>query len=555
MAERRFIQLSDEVVRPQLTGVELLHDPLLNKGTAFTVEERERLGLVGLLPPRVSTIEQQEQRILDNYGKKSSDLEKYIFLLSLQDRNKTLFYRVILNHLEEMMPIIYTPTVGRACQLFGHIYRRARGIYIALHHRGKIREILRNWPDGDIRVIVITDGERILGLGDLGANGMGIPIGKLSLYTACAGIHPCLTLPVTLDVGTNNDELLNDPLYLGTPQRRITGVAYDELVDEFISAAQEIFPRALIQFEDFAGHNAFRLLAHYRDRICTFNDDIQGTAAVALTGLYSAMRLKQQKLSDQVFLFYGAGQAGTGIGSLLVSALTAEGLSEEEARRHIWLFDVHGLIHGGRRDLLEHQRPFAHDHPPCAILSEAIRDLRPSALIGVSGCPNQFTREIIEKMAHLHQRPILFALSNPTSKAECTAEQAYAFSKGKAIFASGSPFPPCAVDGQTFVPGQSNNAYIFPGVGLGVVISGARRITDEMFFESAKVLAGLVAEEDLAKGCLFPPLRKIREVSAQIAAAVAAVAYRRDLAAEPRPADLLAFARSNQYQPTYKKYL
>lgn len=536
-------------------GVDLLHDPVLNKGTSFTQAERQALGLRGLLPSRPANLGEQVRRALENVRRKTSDIEKYLALVSLQDRNETLFYRVVMDNLEEMMPLIYTPTVGQACQEYGHIFRRPRGLFISAHDRGEIKALLQNWPYADVGIIVVTDGERILGLGDLGANGMGIPVGKLSLYTACAGIAPTRCLPVMLDVGTNNKTLLADPLYLGWREPRLRGQAYDELVDEFMSAAQMLFPRACIQFEDFGNTNAFRLLRRYREQACTFNDDIQGTASVALAGVYSALRLTGRKLTDQRFLFLGAGEAGVGIGDLIVEALRAEGVPEAEARRLCWFVDSTGLVVQSRTDLAEHKLPYAHEHAPVKDLLEAVEALRPTALIGVSGMPHTFTQPVIEAMARLNERPIIFALSNPTSKAECTAEEAYGWSGGRAIYASGSPFPPVTLNGQTFVPGQGNNSYIFPGVGLGVLVSGAQRVTDEMFFVAAHTLADLVTEADLAQGRIYPALTRIREVSAAIAAAVAEVAYARGLTPLPRPANLPAQVRAQMYEPEYVDFV
>lgn len=536
-------------------GVDLLHDPVLNKGTSYTQAERQALGLRGLLPSRPANLGEQVRRALENVRRKTSDIEKYLALVSLQDRNETLFYRVVMDNLEEMMPLIYTPTVGQACQEYGHIFRRPRGLFISAHDRGEIKALLQNWPYADVGIIVVTDGERILGLGDLGANGMGIPVGKLSLYTACAGIAPTRCLPVMLDVGTNNKTLLADPLYLGWREPRLRGQAYDELVDEFMSAAQMLFPRACIQFEDFGNTNAFRLLRRYREQACTFNDDIQGTASVALAGVYSALRLTGRALTEQRFLFLGAGEAGVGIGDLIVEALRAEGLPEAQARRLCWFVDSTGLVVNGRTDLAAHKLPYAHEHAPVKDLLEAVEALRPTALIGVSGMPHTFTQPVIEAMARLNERPIIFALSNPTSKAECTAEEAYGWSGGRAIYASGSPFPPVTFNGQMFVPGQGNNSYIFPGVGLGVLVSGAQRVTDEMFFVAARTLADLVTEADLAQGRIYPALIRIREVSAAIAAAVAEVAYARDLTPLPRPANLPAQVRAQMYEPEYVDFV
>jgi malate dehydrogenase (oxaloacetate-decarboxylating)(NADP+) len=537
------------------TGVALLRDPALNKGTAFTEKEREVRGLRGLLPPRVHTMEEQVMRTLENFRRKPNDIEKYIFMISLQDRNKTLFYRVVLDHIEEMMPIIYTPTVGQACLEYGHIFRRPRGIFISAKDRGRMPELLRNWPYQDIRIIVVTDGERILGLGDLGADGMGIPVGKLALYTACAGIHHSLSLPVTLDVGTENDALLNDPLYIGLRQRRLRGAAFDDFVEEFMVSVAEVFPRALVQFEDFGNINAFRLLERYRERLCTFNDDIQGTAAVTLAGLYSALRITGGRLREQKFLFLGAGEAGLGIADLTVSAMAAEGLSAEEARERCWFVDSKGLVVKSRSDLTGHKLRYAHDHEFVPDFLGAVEALQPTAIIGVSGRFQGFTQPILEAMARLNERPLVFSLSNPTSKTECTAAEAYQWTGGRAIYASGSPFEPVIFAGRRLAPAQGNNVYIFPGVGLGVVACGARQVTDEMFFEAAKALAAEVSAADLEQGSVYPPLTRIREVSVHIAAVVAGVAYRRDLATKPRPEDLPAYLKSQMYEPRYQSYV
>ena len=536
-------------------GVDLLHDPHINKGTAFTEKERDALGLRGLLPPHVSTLEQQVLRVMENIHRKPSDIEKFIYLVSLQDRQETLFYRVVMDHIEEMLPIIYTPTVGQGCMEFGHIFRRPRGLYLSFKNRGRFREILTNWPYHDVRIIVVTDGERILGLGDLGANGMGIPVGKLSLYTACAGIHPTQCLPVMLDCGTNNKTLLSDPLYIGTPSPRLRGEAYDELVEEFFLAVKEIFPKACIQLEDFGNANAFRLLNRYKDRACMFDDDIQGTGAVALAGLYSALRITGNRLTDHKFLFLGAGEAGIGIGGLIVTALMAEGVPEPEAKRRCWYVDINGLVVKGRANLDPHQLPFAHDHAFIGDFREAVEAIAPTVIIGVSGAGGMFTRPIIEAMARMNRRPIIFALSNPTSKSECTAEDAYTWSEGRAVYASGSPFEPVTYKGKTFVPGQSNNSYIFPGVGLGVIISEATRVTDEMFFDAAKTLGDMVTEEEYAMGRIYPRLDRIREVSVAIGVAVAEVAFRRGLTKLSRPDDLMGHVKARMYDPVYTEYI
>lgn len=535
-------------------GVEWLNNPVFNKGTAFTEKERDLLGLRGLLPPRVSTIEEQVQRVMDNFKQKASDLERYIQIVALQDRNETLFYRVVMEHLEELMPIIYTPTVGKACQEFGHIFRRPRGMYICRKDRGRIAGILSNWPTNEVKVIVVTDGERILGLGDLGASGMGIPIGKLSLYTACAGIDPRACLPITIDVGTNNEEFLNDPLYVGTHERRVRGKEYEALIEEFIQAVEQVYPGVLLQFEDFGNANAFRLLERYRDRICTFNDDIQGTGSVALAGVLSALRLTGGKMRDHRVLMFGAGEAGMGIADNIVAVLMEEGLTLAEARQHIWFVDSKGLIVKSREGLVEHKLHYAHEHAPCAELLEAIASIRPTMLIGASGQARSFTKEVVQLMGSLNARPVIFALSNPTSKAECTAEEAYTWTGGRAIFASGSPFAPVKLNWQTLVPGQGNNAYIFPGVGLGVVATGAKRVTNAMFIRAARALASLVSEQELAEGRLYPSLKRIQEVSLEIAVAVAEEAYAKQLAARARPADLRESIRLKMYKPEYPDY-
>jgi malate dehydrogenase (oxaloacetate-decarboxylating)(NADP+) len=531
-------------------GMALLRDPLLNKGTAFTQEERDALGLRGFLPAAVLSMQAQVERVLANLRTLPSDLEKYVALNSLHDRNEALFFRVVCDHIDEIQPLIYTPTVGLACQKFGLIFQRPRGLFISYNDRGRIAEILSNWPYRT-KLIVMTDGERILGLGDLGANGMGIPVGKLSLYTACAGVHPEQCLPVTLDVGTNNEEFLNDPYYIGLRQRRVTGPAYDEFVDEFMTAARAAFPGVLIQFEDFANHSAFRLLHKYRDQTCVFNDDIQGTAAVALAGVFSALRITGGKLRDQTLLFLGAGEAATGIADLVVSAMMSEGMSEAEALRRNWLVDSRGLVVKERPGLSGHKLRYAHEQAPVSDFLTAIETLKPTAIIGVAAVGGAFTPEVLQAMARINQQPIVFALSNPTSKAECSAEEAYRHTGGRALFACGSPFDPVKLNGSTFVPRQGNNSYIFPGVGLGAIASGSRLVTDEMFMAAAHTLSNSVSEADLKQGSLYPALPRIREVSAQIGAAVADVAYQRGLATGAAPNDTIGFIQSQMYDPRY----
>lgn len=531
-------------------GLDVLRDPLLNKGIAFTEKEREALGLRGLLPAHVLSQKEQVARILMNLRKMEDPLDKFVALNSLHDRNESLFFRVLCDYIDEMQPIVYTPTVGLACQQYGNIFQRPRGMFIGANDRGNIAKVLRNWPYR-AGIIVVTDGERILGLGDLGAHGMGIPVGKLSLYTACAGIHPQLCLPITLDVGCNNDTLRNDVNYVGLRQRRITGAAYDDFIEEFMTATQEVFPGVLVQFEDFANHNAFRLLEKYRDRLCTFNDDIQGTAAVALAGLFSALRVTGAPLSEQTILFLGAGEAATGIADLVVAAMVAHGMTRERALRNCWLVDSQGLVVKSRTNLAEHKLTYAHDHPPIGDFLSAIKTLKPTAIIGVAAVGGTFTREVLEEMARINQQPIVFALSNPTSQAECTAEEAYRHTGGRALFACGSPFDPLEFNGKTYVPRQGNNSYIFPGIGLGAIASGATTITNEMFMTSAHTLAQLVTESDLEQGSLYPALPRIREVSAAIGTAIADIAYRRGYAGKPKPADVAQDVQSQMFDPRY----
>lgn len=533
-----------------LTGFQVLNSASLNKGTAFTEEEREQYNLRGLLPPKIVSSETQLQRTLKNLRRTHDDIEKYIFLTALQSRNERLFYKLVINHIEEVMPIIYTPTVGQACKEYAHLYRRPRGMYITAEDKGEIKEVLDNWPYKDIKVIVVTDGERILGLGDLGANGIGIPIGKLALYVACAGIPPHQCLPIMLDVGTNNVEYLHDDFYLGLSQSRITGDEYNEFVDEFIQGVKAVFPQALIQFEDFLTPNAYALLNRYRDEVLCFNDDIQGTAGVALAGVYASTRISGLNFKDIKIMFLGAGSAATGIADLICYALQQEGLSEEEARKRLWFVDVEGLVVKGRKGLMSHNKPYMHEHEQLGFI-DAINDIKPNVLIGATGAPNTFTRGVIEAMSSVNERPTIFALSNPTSRAECTALEAYEWSQGKVIFASGSPFPPLDYEGKKYTPGQGNNVYVFPGIGLGTIISKAPVITEDMFLVAARTLADQVRQDDLDKGMIYPPLNTIREVSINIALAVAEDAYETNITKSERPDDLEERIRSYMYEPDY----
>ena len=536
-------------------GVDILHNPILNKGTAFSLKERQVLGLKGLLPPHVLTQDEQKVKVLSAFRGKQSDLEKYIYLLALQDRNEYLFYRLIMDEIEEMMPIIYTPTVGKACQEFAHIYRRPRGIYISSNDQGSIKQILSNWIYKDLDVIVVTDGERILGLGDLGADGMGIPIGKLSLYTACGGINPARTLPITIDVGTNNKELLAEPLYIGLRQNRLRGEEYDALIDEFMEAVTEQFPDVLIQFEDFANQNANRLLKKYQNDYCMFNDDIQGTGSVTLAGLLSAMRLLKTQLKNQKILFYGAGSAAFGIAEMIVKKMMQSGLSIEKARKQIYFIDSKGLVVKSRNNLNELKLLYAHSFEENSDFLSAVKVAQPSILIGVSGQGGAFTEPLIREMGRVNSHPIIFALSNPTSKSECTAEQAYNWTGGRAIFASGSPFDPVQIENKKFYPGQGNNAYIFPGVGLGVVVSKSSLITDEMFIVAADTLANMVTEKDLKKGRMYPSITKICDISYKIAIKVANIAFDKNIARIPTPENLEETVRDTMFSPEYPVYI
>ena len=534
-----------------LTGYQLLHESSLNRGSAFDLAQRKQAGLEGLLPPGVDTLALQIARVMTQLDMLDSDLQRYLFLMDLQSRNETLFYAVLMSDPARFMPLVYTPTVGEACQKFDHVFRNARGLYLPITASGRLHELMANWPQKDIRFIVVTDGERILGLGDLGVGGMGIPIGKLALYTAVAGVPPALTLPITLDVGTNNQSLLDDPLYLGLRQPRVRGQQYHDFIDEFVRTVQDLYPKCCIQWEDFANINAVPILETYRDKICTYNDDIQGTAGVALAGIYAALRITGQKLTDQRFLFMGAGSAATGIAELISQAMVMEGASIEQARGRSWLFDISGLVQSSRTDLAEFQQPFAHDHSACTSFVDAIESIKPTTIVGVSTVPKLFNQAVIEAMSRINARPIIFPYSNPTSRSECTAQEAYKWSAGNAIFASGSPFAPVKLGDRVFVPGQGNNVYIFPAMGMAVLATQASRVTEEMFIVAAKAVAEQVKQEDLDTGLIYPPQSHMFEASLHTATCIAEYVFDKGLARVERPQDVKEHIRAMAYKPVY----
>ena len=532
-------------------GSELLHDPSLNKSTAYTEAEKQALGLVGLVPDVTETEDLQIQRVLMQLGHKNTDLERYVYLTNLLDHNETLFYRTIMSDFARFLPIVYDPTIAEVCLKFGHIYRQARGMYLSMTRRGKVKEILRNWPQKDVRFICVTDGGRILGLGDLGANGAGIPIGKLQLYTACAGVPPQYLLPMYLDAGTNNQQYLNDPLYLGMRKTRPPTEDLFSFVDEFVDAVQEVFPKCCIHFEDWTGTDAVHLLQRYRDNYCVYNDDVQGTAGIVLAGMINAVKHKGTKLKDEKYLFLGAGSAGIGLANLLCSALVEQGVSLKKAQSQIYLFDINGLLEATRKDLVDFQMPYAHQHAPTRDFVAAIESIKPTTIIGVSTIGGAFTQKVVESMSRINSRPVILALSNPTEKAECTAEQAYSWSKGNAIYAAGVQFPTVHYNGQTFLPGQANNFYIFPAIGMAIFATQAKRVTDEMFIEAGQAVADLVPPELLKQGLLYPLQSNILEAEIQTAARVAKIVFDSDLARVARPADMISFIRERVYKPEY----
>jgi malate dehydrogenase (oxaloacetate-decarboxylating)(NADP+) len=532
-------------------GIEVLLDPSLNKSTTFTEAEKQALGLVGLVPDVTETEELQLSRVMMQLRHKNTDLDRYIYLVNLLDHNETLFYRTIMSDPARFLPIVYDPTIGEACLKFGHIYRQARGMYLSISRRGKVKEVLRNWPHKDVRFICVTDGGRILGLGDLGANGAGIPIGKLQLYTACAGVPPQYLLPMYLDAGTNNEQYLHDALYLGMRKTRPPTAELYSFVDEFVEAVQEVFPKCCIHFEDWTGTDAVHLLQRYRDKYCVYNDDVQGTAGITLAGMINACKLKRVKLKDERYLFLGAGSAGIGLADLLCSALVAQGMTLKDAQSRVYMFDINGLLESSRKDLVDFQKPYAHKHAPTKDFVAAIQSIKPTTIIGVSTIGGAFNQKVIETMSRLNERPVILALSNPTEHAECTADQAYTWSKGKAIYAAGVQFAPVHYNGQTFLPGQANNFYIFPAVGMATFATQARRITDEMFIEAGQAVADQVSPDLLKQGLLYPLQSNILETEIQTAARVAKLVFDSGLARVERPTDMISFIRHHVYKPEY----
>jgi len=551
-------------------GTELLHDPRLNKSTGFTEAERRALGLIGLVPDVTESIETQLSRVLLQLKDKATDLDRFIHLMNLLETNQTLFYHTLMSDPARFLYIVYDPTIGEACLKFDHIFRRPLGMYLSMSRKGHVKEVLRNWPVKDVRVICVTNSGRILGLGDLGANGMGIPIGKLQLYTAAAGVPPEGLLPMYLDSGTNNETYLRDPLYLGLRQRRPSTEELYAFVDEFMEAVPEVFPNCCVHFEDWTGTDAIALLARYRDKYCCYNDDIQGTGGVTLAGLINALKITGGQLKEQRVLFVGAGSAAIGLADLIVAGMGEHGVTPAAARQQIRMFDTQGLVVAGRPGLAAHKRPYAHTLPPskpfdhldpaseCPKIVAAIEDFKPTALIGVSGkalsagVGRLFSREVVEAMSRHNDRPIIFALSNPIEHHECLPEQAYAWSGGKAIYAGGVQFPPVHRDGQTFLPSQANNLYIFPAVGLAIHATNATRITDQMFIEAAHAVADQVTPEQLKLGMLFPPQSNILEVEVKTAARVAKLVFDANLARVDRPADMEAFIRRHLCKPEYQ---
>ena len=553
----------EKYIEVPIKGHLLVNNPIYNKGSAFTEQEREQLDLHGIFPQHISTMEQQVRRVYENYSKKTTPVEKYIYLLSLLDRNETLFYRLVLDNAEEMLPIVYTPTVGEAAKTFSHLFRRPRGLYISANNISFIDRILSNAPFSNIKLIVVTDGERILGLGDQGVGGMAIPVGKTSLYVVGAGLHPALCLPILLDVGTNNEELLSDPLYLGLKHKRLIGDEYDNVVEEFVKGVKRCFPHALLQWEDFGKHNALRTLNRYRERTCSFNDDMQGTGAVTLAVIHSAVYGKNEKLKDQQYVIFGFGQAGYGIASTLIQGMIEEGLSISEAKERIYPIDKDGLILEGM-NLNEYQKSFMRKQNVVSgwklrqegrvTLFDTVINARASVIIGVSGVKDAFDEDVLSQMAKNTATPIILALSNPTIKSECTPEQVVKATNGRCMIATGSPFPPVKINNVEKKVSQCNNMYIFPGVGLGAIVSMTSQITDKMFIAAAKALVSLVSSQDASQGLLLPDIKDIRKVSENVAIAVAQEARDSGLGVRLSDEKLSELIKNAMWQPRYLPY-
>lgn len=555
----------EEVVEIDTDGMELLHNPILNKGSAFTLEERRLFRIDGHLPPAVSTLDQQVERRYEGFSEKNSDLEKYIYLRSLQDRNETLFYTLLLRHLSEMIPIVYTPTVGLACQMFSHIFRFTRGVFLSPENISHIDEIFYSLPYRNIEMIVATDSEGILGLGDQGVGGMGIPVGKLSLYTAGAGIHPAYCLPVTLDVGTNNEELLKDPLYLGVRRNRITGDEYLSFIEQFVQGVKRHFPHAVLQWEDFSKQNAFTLLEKYRKEVPSFNDDIQGTGAVVLAGIKCALRITGGNMADQNFAILGAGAGGIGVARQICESLVSNGLTPEAARDRIYVLDSRGVVHEGRRGVDEYKKEFSKnaqfargwslEGTDGITLLDVVRNAETTVLVGLSGIGGVFEKSIIKAMAEKTQRPIIFPLSNPTANTEAAPEDIYRWTRGKAVVATGSPFPDIKFGEKTYTVGQGNNVFIFPGVGLGALAVGAEVVTDEMITAAARKLSQIVPQDHLDINCVYPHPRELREVCREVAVAVAGKALEQGVnRKEVDPDKLEECVHSRMWTPKYARY-
>lgn len=535
-----------------LKGAPLLRNGVVSKGTAYTEQERSELGLKGLLPPVPATLKMQAEAMMEQLRAFDTPYQKALFLDGLRAANETLFFRVVMDNVEEVLPLIYTPTVGEVCQKYSHLYRFPRGLFLSIEDKGHLEEIVANAPQQEVDMIVVTDGQRILGLGDLGVNGMGIPVGKLGLYTACAGVDPRRTLPITLDVGTNTERYLNDPLYLGHRHPRVSGQEYDDFIEEFFLAVHKRWPGVVVQFEDFGNNHAFDLLDRYRSRYCCYNDDIQGTASIVVAGLFSAMKAKKSKLVNEKILFLGAGEAATGVANLIAAAMMEEGATREDAYANLYLFDSHGLVTTGRGSLAKHKIPFAKDMAPCTSFEECIKQIQPTGIIGLSAQAKAFNESIVRLMSEINEHPVIFALSNPTSKAECTAEEAYTWSDGRALFACGSPFPPVTYNGKTFVPRQGNNSYVFPGIGLGAIVGHVKELREDAFLSASHTCADMVTPEDLAQGSLYPSLTRVREISLAVAVNIIKLSLKTGLAGIDAPADLTQYVKDRMYNPDYE---